>query len=150
MKNFIDKGKGQCRARGCTNKAVTYTGQYDIKGKTIHCVKHHMYKISGRIDSANFNRDQYREHLSVPTAFLGITFKDEYFKVRKINDHFVKQGIIKESLTKRELIRRTMQCFEADHINGDHYDNRKENIQTVTKQEHKFKTDVCGDSNGWR
>ena len=150
MKIFVDKGKGQCGAQGCDNKAVTYTGKYNIKGRTVHCVKHHMNKISGRIDSANFNRDQYREHLRLPTAFLGITFKDEYIKVKKINDFFVEQGTIEKSLTKRELIRRTMQCFEADHINGNHKDNRKINIQCLTKSEHKFKTDVCGDSIGWR
>jgi 5-methylcytosine-specific restriction endonuclease McrA len=54
------------------------------------------------------------------------------------------------TLSRREAIRRASQQFQVDHRDGNHNNNNPANLQTLTHRAHKFKTDVMGDSNGYR
>ena len=134
----------KCNWPGCDRDAGVCT--LTIKGKrmcnsTTHCLRHSLIKYSGRVDHQNWFRDRHREYLTGVCAIDGVTFKEEYQKTKK---RCFKLGL---KLSKHEMIRRTMQTFEGDHKDGNPDNNSKENIQTLTKAAHKFKTDVSGDSN---
>jgi hypothetical protein len=140
LKAFIPTGK-QCKWPGCCNEAVKT--ELPVVGKTIHCIKHHMRKHSGRV-GPNWERDYYRENLKPACELSGKTWKDEYHET----------GLIAKALgvdlNKVQLVRRTCQAFDVDHKDGNHYNNDLDNLQTLTKRAHKFKTDVMGDADPMR
>lgn len=137
---FIPTGK-QCKWNGCCNEAVKTT--LPVAGKTIHCIKHHLRKHSGRV-GPNYDRDHYREHLKPVCEMSNRRWCDIY--------HDVKLGfqVLGKTYSRIELVRRTCQQFDVDHIDGNHYNNDPNNLQTLTKQMHKLKTDVMGDADPMR
>lgn len=140
LKSFIPTGK-KCCWPGCNNEAVKT--MLPVAGKTIHCIKHQLRKHSGRV-GPNWLRDHYREHLKPYCEMSQRRWKDVY--------HDVKGGfnVLGVPHTKVDLIRRTCQQFDVDHRDGNHYNNHQNNLQTLTKQMHKLKTDVMGDSDPTR
>jgi len=144
LQNFKFKSYN-CNWPGCNNKAVESINCPDVLlSKTCHCLKHHLRKRSGRVSHINWSRDSYREHLKPVCALTDIRWSDQYKVTKKMAE---KMSVL---LTRNELIRRTSQAFDVDHIDGNHYNNDPSNLQTLIKYAHKFKTDVCGDSIGWK
>lgn len=141
LKAFKPTGK-QCNWPGCNNVAVEVN--FPIEAKTKHCIKHQLYKLSGRVSDKNWGRDHYREHMQARCAINGTTWSQAYKEVQYMDQQ------LGSNLPRRELIRRTSQQFQVDHIDGDHSNNNPENLQTLTHRAHKFKTDVMGDSDGWK
>lgn len=130
----------KCKWPGCKKHAVIACNPIDKVGPTrIHCLKHYLRMKSGRV-GVNWKRDFYREHLKPICALTGVTWHDQYHLVKMMAKK------LRKKMTKYELVRRTCQSFDVDHINGNHSDNRVSNLQTLTKIAHKFKTDVCGDA----
>lgn len=132
----------KCNWPGCCNEAVIVS--FKIKNKQTHCLKHQLYKLSGRVGHANWARDHYREHMKSVCAITDTRWSDAYQEVQRMA---ARMGV---TLSRRELIRRACQQFQVDHIDGDHDNNDPNNLQTLTHRAHKFKTDVMGDSNGYR
>jgi hypothetical protein len=141
LKAFIPTGK-QCKWPGCCNEAVKV--KFDIEGKRIHCIKHQLIKLSGRVSHKNWQRDHYREHMTSVCAITGTTWKQSYKEVQLMSK------VLGVCLSRRETIRRTSQQFQVDHIDGEHRNNDPSNLQTLAHRAHKFKTDVMGDANPMR
>lgn len=135
LKSFVATGK-KCEWSGCDNSA--YKTTLPVKGKTIHCIKHHLKKHSGRV-GPNYIRDFYRENLKPACELSGVKWCEEFRATKMMSE---KLGM---SLSKVQLIRRTCQAFDVDHIDGNHYNNDRSNLQTLTKRAHKLKTDIMGD-----
>lgn len=140
LKAFIPTGK-ECSWPGCCNEAVKT--KLPVAGKTIHCIKHQMRKHSGRV-GPNWLRDHYRENLKPFCEMSKRRWCDIY--------HDVKAGfdLLGVEYTRTDLVRRTCQQFDVDHKDGNHYNNDPSNLQTLTKQMHKLKTDVMGDADPMR
>lgn len=135
LRSFTPRGY-KCYWEGCDREAVKTT--LPVKGKNIHCIRHQLIKHSGRV-GPNYNRDFYRENLKPACELSGVTWCDEFKATKMMSE---KLGM---SLSKIQLIRRTCQAFDVDHIDGNHYNNDKSNLQTLTKRAHKLKTDIMGD-----
>jgi len=136
LQKFVENGK-VCNWPGCNGKAVTV--KFNVAGKTTHCLKHQLRKLSGRV-GPNWKRDHYRENLKPQCELSNKTWCNMYKEVKAM---FEAYGL---NPTRRELVMRTCQQFDVDHIDGNHYNNDPSNLQTLTKQAHKFKTDVMGDA----
>lgn len=136
LKAFKPTGK-QCNWPGCGNEAVKV--RFDVVAKSKHCIKHQLRKYSGRVGT-NWQRDSYREHLKPVCAMSGHRWVDEYHETKRA---FERMGW---TYDRRELVARTCQAFDVDHIDGHHHNNDPINLQTLTKRMHKLKTDKCGDS----
>jgi hypothetical protein len=141
LKAFQPTGK-KCKWPGCSNAAVKI--KVNIKGKRSHCLKHQLYKLSGRVSHGNWERDHYRQHMKSVCAITGTRWIDAYHEVQRMSK------VLRVTLSRRETIRRASQQFQVDHIDGNHRNNDPANLQTLTHRAHKFKTDVMGDSNGHR
>lgn len=141
LKAFIPTGK-QCKWPGCCNRAVKV--KMPVEGKTIHCIKHQLMKLSGRVSHKNWKRDHYRQYMKPYCVYTDTTWVKAYKDVRRMG---MMMGV---TLERREYIRRACQQFQVDHIDGNHNNNDPNNLQTLTHRAHKFKTDVMGDSNGYR
>ena len=102
-----------------------------------------MMKHSGRV-GPNWERDHYREHLKPQCAMSGRS----WFDVK--NDVEAGFKYLNKELIKYKIVRRTCQQFDVDHVDGNHHNNHPSNLQTLTKQMHKLKTDECGDANPMR
>ena len=137
LKAFIPTGY-ECNWPGCTNEAVKTT--LPVKNHTTHCIKHQLKKHSGRVSSGNWRRDHYREHLKPYCEMSGKRWSEMYQEVKKGIEY------LGASFTRIDLVRRTCQQFHVDHKNGDHSNNDPNNLQTLTIQNHKLKTEVMGDS----
>ncbi len=137
---FVPTGK-QCKWPGCCNQAVKTA--LPVVGKTIHCIKHQMRKHSGRV-GPNWERDHYRENLKPACELSGKTWIAEYHETVSIAKAL---GV---TLDRVQMVRRTCQAFDVDHKDGNHYNNNLDNLQTLTKRAHKFKTDVMGDADPMR
>ena len=140
LKRFVKTGK-QCKWPGCNNDAVKT--KLPVAGKTIHCLKHQMRKHSGRV-GPNWLRDHYRENLKPYCELSGRLWCDVYRDVEKGFE------VLGQRYTRIDLIRRTCQQFDVDHVDGNHYNNCVTNLQTLTKQMHKLKTDIMGDADPTR
>ena len=143
LQNFKFKSY-DCNWPGCKNRAVESINCPEVLvSRTCHCLKHHLRKRSGRV-GRQWARDFYREHLKPVCSLTDIRWRDQYKTTKKMAE---RMGI---ELSRYELIRRTSQAFDVDHIDGNHYNNDPSNLQTLIKFAHKFKTDVSGDANGWK
>ncbi len=136
--NFTPTGK-RCKWKGCKRQAVRT--KMDVKGKTVHCLRHQMMKQSGRV-GANYVRDSYREHMKSEcnmdkTATWYATYK-------KMVVVFKECGW---ELNKVDLVRMTSKQFEVDHISGNSNNNRRNNLQTLSVGMHKVKSMQNGDLN---
>lgn len=141
LKSFRPTSR-KCKWPGCCNDAVIV--DFELEGKRSHCIKHQLYKLSGRVSHKNWARDHYREHMKSVCAITETRWSEAYYKVQ----HMAKAlGL---TLSRREAIRRASQQFQVDHRDGNHSNNNPANLQTLTHQAHKFKTDIMGDSNGYR
>lgn len=140
LKAFVPTGN-QCNWPGCCNEAVETT--LPVVSKSKHCIKHHLRKHSGRV-GPNWKRDHYREHLKPICEMSEITWGQTYKSVVKAMKK------LKPDAERYEVIRRTCQQFDVDHIDGNHYNNSVNNLQTLLKTMHKLKTDVMGDANPMR
>jgi hypothetical protein len=84
-------------------------------------------------------------------AISGDTFKEKLQFTKKVLADLNRFKFEKEKdmLTriyqKRFAIKHTMGLFDVDHIDGNHYNNNPDNLQTLTKEAHKLKTMLCGD-----
>ena len=140
LKRFKPNGK-RCNWPGCCNEAVDTS--LPVVSKTKHCIKHHLRKMSGRV-STQWKRDSYREHLKPVCKMSGRRWCDVYKDVKAGFEYLGKE------YTRVDLVRRTCQQFDVDHIDGNHYNNHPSNLQTLLKTMHKLKTDVMGDANPTR
>lgn len=140
LQRFIATDK-QCNWPGCCNQAVKT--QLPVVSRTKHCLKHQLYKHSGRV-GPNWKRDHYRQHLGSVCEISKTTWCETY--------QHVKQAMLnlKPQAERYEVVRRTCQQFDVDHVDGFRDNNCPSNLQTLTKQMHKLKTDVVGDANPWR
>ena len=137
LKAFKKNGR-TCSWPGCNNEAVDTT--LKIKGKTIHCIKHTLYKLSGRVSQGHYNRDYYREHLNFVCVLTGLTWKDAAKFVKKVYKS------LNYKPSKIEFIREASRMFQCDHIDGDHYNNEPSNLQTLAVFDaHKIKSMVYKD-----
>lgn len=148
----------KCSWLGCKNKVQEEFYSFSKKPRafSIHCAKHNYMKVSGRVSDVNYKRDFYREHMVDVCALSEQTFKEKYLLTKKILRNkfgykFEKEKhMVNRILQKRKAISRTMKLFEVDHIDGNHKNNKKENLQTLTKEAHKLKSLECGDFDNTR
>ena len=136
LQKFVKTGK-KCNWPGCNSDAVKT--DLPVISKSKHCLKHQLRKHSGRV-GPNWKRDAYRENLKSYCELSGRRWCEVY--------HDVKKGfeVLGQKYSRVDLIRRTCQQFDVDHKDGNHYNNCITNLQTLTKQMHKLKTDVMGDA----
>lgn len=146
LKAFVETGNccGWTNKKGdqlCTRPAVK--SKLPIKGKTKLCLHHQLKMWSGRV-GPNQARDHYREYLKPYCEMTNRRWCDAY---RDVLAGFKMLGV---EYTRRDLVRRTCQQFDVDHKDGNHDNCDPSNLQTLTKQMHKLKTDVMGDANPTR
>jgi hypothetical protein len=141
LKAFIEQDY-ICNWPGCDNTVVRHSHQ--ITSKNCHCLKHTLYKLSGRVSSRNWRRDYYREHLKAKCALSGKTWTDAYQEVKEISH---RAGY---NLSRKELIVLATRQFQVDHIDGNHYNNDVSNLQTLTAAAHKLKSELNGDYNPYK
>ena len=141
LKAFVEQDY-TCFWPGCDNKVVRHSHQ--IKYKNCHCLKHTLYKLSGRVSPGNWRRDHYREHLKARCALTGKTWFDAYRDVKEISQ---RAGY---NLSRKMLVVLATRQFQVDHIDGNHYNNDVSNLQTLTASAHKIKSELNGDYNGYR
>lgn len=146
LKAFKPNGK-TCNWPGCCNEAVDTT--LPVVSKTMHCIKHHLRKMSGRVGTG-WTRDHYREHLKSVCAISGARWGDVYKSVKLQLEYINIKYNLNKTYTRLELVRRTCQQFDVDHDDGNHYNNDPSNLQTLLKTSHKLKTDAVGDANPTR
>lgn len=130
-----------CKFRGCCAPAVKT--KLPIGGKTILCLRHQLYLMSGRVGQ-NWDRDRYREHMKSYCELRGWTWADEFRLVKKQ----VERATI--VATKLQIIRWTSQMFDVDHIDGNHNNNNPSNLQTLYCPAHRLKSRYNGDHNPTR
>ena len=152
LKRFKELPNKCCAFKDCTNHVVvpirrmafsrTNTSGVEIplSGKNSMCFKHLMMLASCRV-GANYLRDHYRQHLTSVCALSEVTFFQKYKETARVLNNL---GV---TATRTHKVRLTMKMFEVDHINGKHYDNSVENLQTLTIDAHKTKGMVMGDFN---
>lgn len=130
-----------CQVPGCCRLAVKT--KLPVKGKTLQCLRHQLYQMSGRI-GPNWMRDRYREHLKSYCELRDWRWSDEYKLTKK---QVARDGIV---ATKMQLIRWTTQSFDVDHIDGNHNNNNPSNLQTLYCPSHRLKSRYSGDHNPTR
>lgn len=137
LKSFLPTNK-ICQVEGCCKPAVRT--KLPVKGKTLQCISHQLYQMSGRV-GPNWNRDRYRQYMKSYCELRGWRWSDEYKLVKK---QVAREGI---PATRRQLIRWTTQMFDVDHRDGNHKNNDPSNLQTLYAPSHRLKSRYSGDHN---
>ena len=141
-----------CNWPGCENQTQSIFKSFSDApvSVTVHCAKHNTMKMSGRV-GPNWKRDFYREYMTDSCQLSGKKFK-EILKESKSTLAAVcgfkfekEKSMIERIRQKRIAIKFAMRAFDVDHIDGDHFNNEPENLQTLTKIAHHWKSQLFGD-----
>ena len=97
------------------------------------CRKHYIARQSGRV-GLNWERDVHNFYRKGRCEVCGITAGELGMDVIAHRDDSA------SSYRFRDIIELGMQNLEGHHINGDHNDNRPENIMTLCATHHKVIT----------